>query len=600
MYAQADKSQKQHPSARVSMRAQRSMDNIQAVPGVSSVRSAKNGQRMVKFAGQAAEGEAVRHATPLQRGKKAQKAQLRDAAKAHGIVDQPAGKLYENEIVSFYGVAYNWLYGLYATDTDAGIAQVVEGDDGNIYIKGLTPVLYADEYYWIKAERAGGDTIVVKKQPAGIYDWGDGTYEVDYIARVHQYTYVDEDDGETYIDYEEAEDSDIKFIYKDGNLTGTSDIQGTTDYYPEYGYGIIYTTEDEAGFEIDDAYWDNSLYWNFESRVNNEVISTLPDDATAEDMVLKYKQNGENQAKLISAAFVGSDFYFKPYNYVDGWIKGSVEGNKVVVKSGQYLGIDSYYETHAWAHTATVEQLYDDYYEEYYDYGTITDELQFDYDADTKALKATEGAIFIDGARDDIYYADYYNEPEIYVFEEVAATPADPVITNFWDYDEYYESSELDFTIPTVDVDGNFIIPSKLFYSIYVDDEVFELDGDEYETFDDIYAEVPYGFTDNYWIGDTYACLFLQPANNIGLQSIYRGAGEERRSNIVFYDVNSGEIYTVATAIENAVAGESKVVSSEAYYDAVGRQVQPSAQGFVIKTVTFADGSKKSYKVVRK
>lgn len=600
--AQAGISQKRHPDARINLQAQRGTAGLQvASEKGAAARSTKNGMRMAKFGEQATGNNAARLATLSQQGKNAKKAPRRAEAEARGIVDQPEGKLYENEFVAFNGIAYNWFYGFYSTDTDAGVAQVVEGTDGNIYIKGLTPSLNVDEDYWIKAERAGGDTIVVKKQVAGIYDWDDGTYEVDYIVRLHQYSYVDEEDGETYTAYEEADDSSIKFIYKDGNLTITSDMQeDNPELLPEYAYGVIYTTEDEAGFEIDDAYWDYSLYWNYTTQVNNEVLSALPEDAVVEDMVLKYKHVDEALAKLIPTAFVGNDFYFKPYDDVDGWIKGSIEGDKVVVKNGQYLGIDSYYQTHAWAHTATVEKIYDEDYDEYYDYGDITDELVFDYDAETKSMKAAEGAIFIDGARDYIYYADYYNVPEISFFKEVAATPANPVISYFWDYDEYYESSELDFSIPTVDVDGNFITPSKLFYTVYVDDEVFEFDGDEYETFDGVLSELPYGFSDGYWFGDSFLCLFLQPAKNIGLQSIYKGAGEERRSDIVFYDVETGDIYNVVTAIRNAAGSETKQVSGEAYYDAVGRQVQPNAQGFVIKTVTFADGSKKSYKVMRK
>ena len=59
------------------------------------------------------------------------------------------------------------------------------------------------------------------------------------------------------------------------------------------------------------------------------------------------------------------------------------------------------------------------------------------------------------------------------------------------------------------------------------------------------------------------------------------------------FDANLGDV----TGIQNAKAGEAVSVS---YVDMAGRQVTNATKGVVLKTTTFADGSKKTVKVVRK
>lgn len=492
--------------------------------------------------------------------------------RAAGITfdETPEGTVRENLVASFQGIAYSWFSGFYDSSSDASAATIVEGTDGNLYIKGLTPVLYDDDYYWIKAEKGEGENeYIVHKQLAGVYYYSDGSTEDDYISRL-----VWDDDEEYYV---EVADTDLKFTYVDGVLTLAED----------YEYGIVY--EDEGAWE-----WEGSLYWNFKAEPLTEEYAVLPEGAVAEDFILQHSEGGQK----VQLAIVGDKVYVQSYSTVPGWYVGTISGDKVTFQNGQFLGFDSYYESYQWFVTATTEEVWDDEYEEYYTAATITDNIVFDYDAEAKTLTAPENTgMFINGAKDRIYYAERYLNPKFFIFTEVPAVPADPQITTFWDYDEDYESAELDFNLIATDVDGNYINTEKLSYQVYVDDEVFVFEQDEYEDLDADYDELPYGFGDGYWIGKSFLCLFFQPAKNVGLQSIYRGAGVENRSNIVVYDIASGEVSTGISAVSTPAV---KAVSSESYYDAAGRKVAAGAQGFVIKTVTFADGSKKSYKVVRK
>lgn len=147
---------------------------------------------------------------------------------ANGITfdETPEGTLIENLQVSFNGIAYSWLSGFYDSSTEAAAGTIVEGTDGNLYIKGMTPNLYDDELYWIKAEKTGDGEYVIKKQPAGLYTSYD---ELDYLT-VMEYS---EEEGS----YIEAAQTDLKVTYKDGVLAQAD---------PNVVYGIVY--EDEGSW----------------------------------------------------------------------------------------------------------------------------------------------------------------------------------------------------------------------------------------------------------------------------------------------------------------------------------------------------------------
>ena len=511
----------------------------------------------------------------------------------YGVVDQPAGKLYANLVANFEGLAYSWFGGFYDTSTDVGVISVVEGTDGNLYIQNLVSALYDDVYYWIKAEPAGGDKYVIHKQPAGFYEAWE---EVDYITLLQLNAAGDS--------YEESSNTDIEVTWKDGVLATTSALADGTK-----AFGVVYQDYDD-----DDElqwYWDGSVYWNLSTSIQTDTYARP--SVASQEMILKYKQVDENYAKPVQVAFDGNDVYLYLYESVPGWIKGTLDGNKITIKGGQYLGVDEGFKCHTYAHVSDTEVAWYEDEEEGYEgywyqkFNQLLDEDVLDYDPATKTITGKH-TITIDGAKDDIYYADLYDQPVLYVFKEVPACPADPEITYFSNFDEEYEYGLFDANIPTLDINGEYIAPDKLFYTVYFDDEVFEFDPEEYVSLEEALTEVPYTFDDQ-WDISTYGTdkeisFFFSVAKNVGVQSIYRGGGEVHKSNIVFYDINEGIFSTVEvedpirTGALSPVA--TKSVAAESYHDITGRRVASDARGLVIKTVTFGDGSRKSYKVVRR
>ena len=153
-------------------------------------------------------------------------------------------------------------------------------------------------------------------------------------------------------------------------------------------------------------------------------------------------------------------------------------------------------------------------------------------------------------------------------FTEVAATPADPEFGEF----KYAGTSypRVYFTISTVSTTGEDLNPDKLSYIFFTDKageiDTLVLDPSQYEELSEPMSEIPYNFSDG-WDVYNYLLYFHQGEeevrswDNLGLQSIYRGAGEEHKSNIVWYDVKAywAEIDGPSEGIEETLA-EGKVV----------------------------------------
>lgn len=534
-------------------------------------------------------------ARSLENRQAAQPKAPRRIGEEYGIVEQPEGKLYANLVANFEGLAYSWLSGFYSTTTDVGAITVVEGTDGNLYIQNLVPALYDDVYYWIKAEHVSGDNYVIHKQPAGFYEYWE---EVDYVTLLALNA-----EGTS---YEEAANTDIKVTWKDGVLATTAELATG-----EMAFGVVY--QDYNDDDELEWYWDGSVYWNLSTSVQTDTYSEPSSAATVQEMILKYKQVNESYATPVSVAFDGNDVYFRLYESVPGWIKGSLSGNKITIKGGQYMGVDSDYGNHAYMHVSEAEIVWNEDEEDPdnsywgYEFKSILDEDVLDYDATAKTISG-KNVITIDGAKDDIYYADLYDQPYLYVFQEVPACPADPDITYFYNYDEEYGYGLVDFGITTLDINGDYITPEKLSYTVYFDDEAFEFDPEEYMSLDEAITEIPYTFDDSYDIttygSDKEISFYFSVAKNVGIQTIYRGGGEVHKSNIVFYDINENSFSVVDVEDPIRTGALSPVstqrVASESYHDLTGRTVNASARGLIIKTVTFADGTRKSYKLVRR
>lgn len=239
----------------------------------------------------------------------------------------------------------------------------------------------------------------------------------------------------------------------------------------------------------------------------------------------------------------------------EGWIMGTLSssGTEVTFPTGQYFG--------------TYEDEYDFYFlgvdEDFY-----TDDVVMDIDVANGVMTMKSPAYVL------LYYISSSGEGYFILtgltfsqIPDVAATPAQPTIIGVgsnWGY------PYLAFDVPTTDEEGNPIQTSKLSYMFYVDvdQEVspLTLTTDLYSNLEEDMMEIPYGFTDNYDIydGTLYLNMDFSTWRRIGIQSIYTGGGEERRSEISWFAMYSYNVSVPAQGYATFYIDEPVMVAADA------------------------------------
>jgi L-rhamnose mutarotase len=258
----------------------------------------------------------------------------------------------------------------------------------------------------------------------------------------------------------------------------------------------------------------------------------------------------------------------------------------------QYFKVEQYYLNH-------VERLSCQYADVLLKLNCYYD-LVFSYDAEAGQLTSNQ-EIFINGDENELYYYEWFTNMSMTKLNEVAATPATPVIGSF----KYTEGSTMSFgrlsyEIPTVGTNGEALLTSKLSYQIMIDKDgqvqPLKLTTDLYEALTEDMEIIPYNFSDDYDIYN-YVIYLNQPKDEIfswkkvGVKSIYSAAGETHESQIAWFDLEN-----YVTGI-NATAADKGDVR---FFDLQGRAANGSAKGMLLKQTRLADGNVKTVKVIRK
>lgn len=510
------------------------------------------------------------------------------AAASEVISDTPDGTLYDLYYSSYSYYLYYYYY-VYLMALDGTAAQLVEGTDGNVYIKNIIGNYPTGT--WIK----------------GSYD-SEGNIEVTFPQLVYSYDYY----GTTYDYYVYKmtyDSSESTYVVYDGDQTMTFSWDGTTLAQLDNDYLIGLTDEDGT--------WQYYGDYNIVATLQTDEAVTLPESGTTEDYVLTYKDSYIEDASYVTSVTIdGSDIYVQLKNTsygIDGYVKGTISGDKATFPTAQLLGVEDSYNGYVYLLNVDASEEYFDYVEyygeEYADYAIynyyyysvnelLDADIEFDYDADAKTLKSDD-VVLLNQGKNNVYYYAIYGEPELSYFEEKAGTPQTPDITYFYDWTDSYGYGAIIFEYSYYDTDGNYMNPDKLYYSVYIDDDVLVLYLDEYYYIDeDGMEEIPINYTDSYswdiiaYSGYNYFYYYAVGFDKIGVQLIYYGGDEVNKSEIAYYYVNGD------TGIDSTVSDAA--VKSITFTDIAGRAVSQPTKGLYIATETLSDGTVRSYKTIVK
>lgn len=339
-----------------------------------------------------------------------------------------------------------------------------------------------------------------------------------------------------------------------------------------------------------------SMYGYF-TRIPAMVKGTAPDPLAAPDIVttewlFKSQSISEDQETgeyvlsdynlHVQVGIAGNDVFVKGIceDLPDTWIKGTLDPatNKVTFPTGQYFG-----------QAAILFWVFDYYFAGYGENGL--EDVVMAYDPEAKTLTMESPTDLLINAAWLLYDPNLtLTDVTLQEIADVAATPAQPAITAAT-LDGNYPNVRIN--VPDTDVEGNPLLVGKLSYQYFTDVNhtisPLTLSPSEYMYLYADMTEIPYTFTDDY---DIYNyCLYLNQDfstwNKLGIQSIYRGGGEEHKSEIFWYTFvpYPHQITFVAANDLSIQNGKAKVTvnGKKATVDAEGKLEAPETYTVVIK-----------------
>lgn len=480
---------------------------------------------------------------------------------------------------------------VYIVSQQGRVMDVVYAPDGKIvYMKD--PISRASTFgHWVKGIIEGNQMTFPLYQCLMYYEEdGFGMMTASLVKKES----IDEETGQHYSTYQvDLDAKSVSFTVNEAD--GTISLNGTGD--GKAAYGLIYT---------DDFTWTGFLDYESVYRVQTDKTVTLPDGLTTEEWSYSYVDEHETQKnRVVNVAIDGDKIYLKGLLTSDqeNVIVGNINGKEAVFESNQLMGVNQNVFVYFSGGTFTREEQGD---KPTYVY-QVKPQMVFKYDADARTLTSTnDAAIIYNSGRitESLYYQQTDLKPELAYFEEHAAIPADPEITEFnEDYFDDIGYAWISLNIPTQDVDGNFISPDKMAYQLFVNMgdhvESYTLYRGVYMFLNEDMDILPYNFTDNYDIqeGGKRIRLYQSGFADFGVQAISYAGNKECRSNRVW--VKAGVEAGTSTGITAPVQITDKQVADIVYHNLNGVRIDQPQTGVTIETTIYTDGSRTTRKIVR-
>lgn len=516
----------------------------------------------------------------------ADKLPARKSSEMAGIITEaPEGdaQVYTLEAYSFY-VAM----GSYVGFEEVSTAREAVVTEDAIYLQG--PLGAYDQGTYMKAEKKD-DTTYVVKLPCPIYtetymDWqANEEVTVDYQLCIMDG--VRDENGEI-TSYVPSEETEVELKYEDGVIT--LDL----GYEPIYfSTGELVTPERILGVSVASngnwaGYGDAGFTWTpFE-----EQVMTPPADIEIEEWVLSSNGLG----RTIRVGFSGDEVWIGDLNTTylpDSWVRGEIKDDKVIIESGQYMGV--LVGQFVYFVNATLD---------IYSKATVVDSYEYNYDREKKTFRADnpDMIIAISASRDAVIdWTRWANPTFSYQPEKVDPTPLNPFNLQYADWFTQYGYSTFSFEESNINANGHLLDTDSMYYRIYFDDEIVEFGSEDYPEYSADFAEptadVPFNYNGSYfWTWDLthQFMIYVQGMSTIGVQIISVVDGATYCSDVVTLDLENGDVTVGVDGIEAA----SEVMNVQ-YYDLNGRKVANPTKGIYVCKETMTDGKVRSYKVMR-
>lgn len=497
-------------------------------------------------------------------------------------IDSPSGIIYKTpegteharQLRSGFGFR-NTQSGVEANSYEYAVGRYVEGTDGCLYI--YEPFNTLATQSWLKLDKVS-DGYYVAHTPQPIYENNGQVYYASWykMARIdgHTYGYVpDTIAGQV--------DGDMYFTLQDGVLQMENDDHFEDTRYPAHMLCLTNALDEWIG------YGDGFTH----IEPIKESIVALPDGVQPQVYSLEttkmnnITQEVETVRQMTRVAINGQDIYLQNPADTLSWIKGAFDGQTATF-SPQYAGADVEQCYHLWMKPATYTVVEDemDGYTFYNRSYADADQLTFRYVADQKKFTTNDECSMLMSVRPgEIYFLRNYDDPVYKEFNETAATPVAPQIHTIWGYAEDTGSGLAQIIVTAKGTKGEPLSTENLYWRMLLNDEntVYPFTSAVYDGLEKDMTDVPYDFADGYYFfstNDIKAFFYYfdeKQYDRLGFQAVYRGMGEEHKSDITWISTET------ITGIHSA-ASETTTAPRE-YFDLQGRRLQePLSHGVTI------------------
>lgn len=293
----------------------------------------------------------------------------------------------------------------------------------------------------------------------------------------------------------------------------------------------------------------------------------------------------------------------------EGWIKGKVTPEGMKFDSMQLMGIYDPGSVQPMWYYAYGADITPDANPENPDicYVDVLPTFELVKDGDNRYAASsylTDGVKQELGAKLTSLIFFHTNYPASLIFSDELGKPAVPRAPESAEYQIFDMGPDapaltyIRYNIPQTDVDGTLMNPDCLFYEVMVDGEPYTFMPDQFAGVPEAgLSLVPYrynlpgGEIVSAWSerSSIHELLYKVPVESIGVRSVYIVDGVRNESDIMTVDISGVD-----------ETGIDRQAVAERYYDLSGVEVSADARGILLRKVSYADGSTRVFKTVRR
>lgn len=461
------------------------------------------------------------------------------------ISEAPEGKVLQ---MTRSGMAYHTFLGEPTWGDYYGMCgEIVECENGDVYIKD--PISHAPSYSYIKGKKDGNKVVFDMPQSILSLHNEDGSLMYFYTdlfqySETYNWFFRANSNESAACGLPEIVDQFVVEVNEDGSYSFYGDGDGD----------VILGLYSDMSAEIEEGSWlafgEAASLW----EVFKDEYVTAPEDIEYKPMAMTH----EDGAYFVSVGFDGNDVYFKGLfkELPQSIVKGELDGDKIVVKPGQYIGIstlESGFSYYTYLMTAKAERVWDERYEFWETSFEKAESFAFLYDKEMETLTTAENMSALVMNCGDVVIDDvaYIINPSMMIQPEgLSKVPANPYNVK---YVNDYGMPYLSFDLPVVNIDGDVLDINNLYYKIFVDGDEFTFYGDEIAGLGvDEMTMVPYSFQN---VGNDFTVngynhkvyLDLVDVDTFGVQLLYAEEGDVLgESKVVTIAANKSDATTPA------------------------------------------------------